>query len=268
MTPSKLSFFLGIVLLAACVDSPASMLAPDRDFAANQPLADTFDELARQAAEDGDKPRSDEFTWAALAVRYGVTPSRLEVRDGNTTVAFDAIVTTAEWQVADNIKPPALRSIVAWRRGEDGLVRLLSVNLASDSAALRNPISLGPNAATSVFAVASATYRETAIGRPAVPTRPEVVWVGVSGTARIRLLASTGSCTASTTLVLPKGVTCVRGRFVVNFSITFQQVNVRPSFQVNAGTAQRTLAAVRDQEVNGYRLTFACLRVSSLSGCG
>jgi hypothetical protein len=271
MTRYNIRFCTALLVcaLAACVESPTSLGESDSVVPQNsQPLADTFDEFARQAAEDGDNARYEEFTYAALAVRNGVIPSRLEVRDGNSLVYFDAIVTTAEWQVAENVRPPAVRSLIAWRRGDDGLVRLLSVGLASDSAALRNPISLGANAPGTVFAIASATYRETTISRPPNATVPEALWVGVSGFARIRQVSSGANCTVNTAQPLPKGISCSQAGFSVGFGITFQQVNVRPSFQVNSGTAVRTMTALGGQPVNGYKLTFTCLRVSSRNGCG
>ena len=58
--------------LVGCVDSPS---APESAADDNQ-LAASFDGLAQEQLTDGDVERSEDFRWAALAVRAGVTPTR------------------------------------------------------------------------------------------------------------------------------------------------------------------------------------------------
>ena len=101
---------LTVLALGACVDSPAS-LAAEAD--AGDPLALTFDELARQAAASGDMNRAEGFTYAAISARNGVAPTRLDVINGTALETYEAFVSAISWQL------PAASTIRGWIGGMD-----------------------------------------------------------------------------------------------------------------------------------------------------
>jgi hypothetical protein len=111
----------------------------------DDPLAQTFDALAQRSATSGDLARSDGFSHAAIAVRSGVTPTRIEVTNGGQSEAFDAFATSVDWElgIPAPTRPPARRNMVAWRRSIDGTLRVLTLSTPRDSAAIISPLSLG-----------------------------------------------------------------------------------------------------------------------------
>ncbi len=87
------SVLLAGAMLTACVDSPTAATASADE---NQ-LASSFDALAQEQTAAGDVERSEEFRWAALALRAGVAPTRFDVTVDGTLESFSAFVHTVDW---------------------------------------------------------------------------------------------------------------------------------------------------------------------------
>ena len=62
-------------MLSACVDSPEEPLAATEQ----NPLATSFEMLSQEQLFANDVERSEDFRWAALALRIGITPSVIQV---------------------------------------------------------------------------------------------------------------------------------------------------------------------------------------------
>lgn len=250
---------------AACVDGP-SVSGPE---AQAEPLAETFDAMAKVAAESGDLARSEGFAFAALSVRGGVAPSRLEVQSGTTTEVYDAFVSSVEWDpsIAVAMRPPARRSLVAWRRTTYGTTKVLSMHTPIDSAPVLNPLSLGMGASTAaVFAGASAMQNE---GGNTVQGRPDMsgAWFATSGWVKLKEVAVLGACPASQ--LAGKGVAlshCEQARYLVRFDLVMQHLTGRPP-QVVSGSPVRRVSSIGEPVVNGLRLGFACVVPTSMHGC-
>ena len=139
-------------MVAACVDAPSEPLAASSPL--NNPLAASFDVLADEMATN-DVERSEEFRWAALSLRSGVTPSVLQVTNEGRSELYDAFVHSVTWvSLTQALRPPLHRSLVAWRRSGD-VLQVLLVGLVSDSAPVLHPYSLR---ATSASPVAPAAW--------------------------------------------------------------------------------------------------------------
>jgi len=251
---------------AGCVDSPTA--ASPASFQDDDPLAQTFDALALTAATNGDLARKEGFEIAALAVRSGTSPSRIEYRlaSGDTDV-MDAIVSAVEWapSIAPSMRPPTRRSMVAWRRSNNGALRVLSVVTPSDSAPVLSPLSLGAalNSAAA-YSGASAQFQDIAplatSGSPA-----NSIWFATLGWARIHPLRIEGACRKLETNASIGGVTCEAGRFAVEFSVSMQRMAGSPPQPMSS--ASITVVTPRQQEIDGERLTFTCVSPTSDRGC-
>ena len=259
---------LAAAVLAGCVDSPNSFAAKA---AAGDPLALTFDELARQAAASGDAGRAEGFTYAAIAARNGVTPSRLDLRNAGTSEAYEAFVNSVAWQLPGvaTLRVPAHRTITAWRRTTDGVTRIVMFTTPSDSAQVLNPLSLsaaGPVAAA--FAGAGALYQETtSIGALGTAALADVFWIATSGYVKIRESASGAACPLPTSGPALSGVSCQQAKFVVRVDVTMHQLSRRP-YEVRPASDGRRFQWPADQTLSGYKLTFSCATVTASTGCG
>ncbi|MEP7347403.1 MAG: hypothetical protein ABI877_19180, partial [Gemmatimonadaceae bacterium] len=80
-------------LVTACVDAPVAAT----DAADDNILAASFDALSREASQQGDVERSQEFVWAALAVRGGVVPSKLAIKNNGAGETYEAMVHAVSW---------------------------------------------------------------------------------------------------------------------------------------------------------------------------
>ena len=258
-------FAVMIVLCSACVDStgPAGAVLE-----AGDPLAQTFDELARQSQEDGDVTRGDAFVHAALAVRAGIAPSRLDVRNGAALEVYEAIVSAAAWDgtIAAASRPPERRSLVAWRQARSGPTQVLTLTAPNDSAPVLHPASAGPLAQP--FASASALYQETTLSRPAAGSAiADVFFIGTAGVVVIRDIGGGGVCPAlSSQIANAKRVGCGASRYAVRFDVAMQQLASRPAV-IPVTPAARRIGTVSEQAVNGFKFNFACVVVSSVRGC-
>lgn len=250
---------------AACVDAPG-VAAPATQ---SEPLAETFDAMSRVAAEGGDLARSEGFAHAALSVRGGVTPSRLEVQTGNATEVYDAFVSAVQWEssIASMMRPPSRRSLVAWRRTPDGMTRVLSMHAPSDSAPVVNPVSLGLGMSTAaVYAGASAMQNE---GRDTPQGKPDLsaAWFATSGWVKLREVAVLGECPAAQVAGKGLGIArCEQARYLVSFGLVMQRLAGRPP-QVVGGSPSRPVSSIGEPVVNGLKLRFACVAPSSMYGC-
>lgn len=258
------SIALAVLVLGACVDSPDALAtAPE----AGDPLALTFDELARQAAASGDVNRAEGFTYAAIAARNGIAPTRLDVRVGSATDTYEAFVSAVTWP-ASSTRIPAHRTITAWRRTQDGVTQILSVTTPADSAAVLHPASLNPGGPiAAMFAGASALYHETSsIGTNSGPGRPDVFWMAATGFVLVRETLTGAACPRPGTANRFNGVTCQQARFGVRFDVTMVPVITRPyNLRLNAET--RRFQALTEQSLSGYKLTFSCSTVNAATGC-
>lgn len=258
---------LGVV--TACVDAPNISSPTSGDEPQSEPLAETFDAMSRASAQSGDLARSDGFTHAALAVRGGVTPSRLEVQIGTTSEVYDAIVTSALWDsvLSPMVRPPARRTLVGWRRGDAGKTRVVVLTAPNDSAAVLSPLSLGMGTSTAaVFAAASAMQQEVA-GTGGGYGDFGTAWYATSGWVKLREFAVLGSCADSARVVNQLGIArCEETRYLVRFDLAMQRLTGRPPQEVPGVQPQREWS-VGEPVVNGVRIRFACVAPRGDKGC-
>jgi hypothetical protein len=242
---------------AACVDAPSAPLA-----AADQnPLATSLEMLAEDQMNANDVERSEEFRWAALALRAGVTPSVVEVtNDGNREV-YDGFVHAVTWvSLTQALRPPLHRSLVAWRRSGD-VLQVLLVGMFTDSAPVLHPYSLRPASpgtlTESPIAGATAAYFERG------PVNSS--WVGIGGVAKVAEHPQLMLCPSPNDPSRPQGVTCQLTRFGVRLNVLFARTRSRDSREVDVAAPTRRLIAP-DQTVAGAKLVFACAMPLS-TGC-
>lgn len=244
-------------LAAACVDSPSAPMAAE---APNNPLATSFDLLAEEQAAANDVERSEEFRWAALALRAGVTPRALEVTNNGQAEIYDAFVHSVTWaSLAQALRPPLHRSLIAWRRSGDRM-QVLLIGLALDSAPVVHPLSLRPNAVgelTAPYAGAKAAYFE----RGQINT----TWMGTGGTAKVAEAPQLDDCPTATEASKPPGVNCQLTRFAVMLNVQFTKTLSRDSRDVDPQSVARRVVAL-DQSLPGVKLVFTCAMPAS-TGC-
>lgn len=259
-----------LLALTGCVDSPLAFQAA----AAEDPLALSFDELARQSVVSGDFTRAEAFTYAAIAARSGISPGRLDLRINNTNEAYEAFVSAISWQVpaTSTVRIPAHRSITAWRRTPDGVTRIVTLTTPTDSGLILNPLSLSPTGPpAAAFVGASGLYQETtsltSLGSN-VSNAPvaDNFWVATSGYVKIRESVSGASCPKPNAANALAGVNCQQARFVVRMDVTMQPLSKRP-YDIKTGDAKR-ITWPADQTLVGYKMVFTCPTVNSRSGCG
>ena len=254
----KISIIAVAVLLAGCVDSP-SQPAADID---QNPLASSFEGLAQDQLKANDVERSEEFRWAALALRAGVTPSVLEVTNNGKPELYDAFVHAVTWNsVTLAMRPPTHRSLIAWRRSGD-LLQIILVGMATDSAPVLHPWSMRPNmpggGPLSPIAGAMAAYFERGSSNSS--------WVGIGGHAKIAERPQPTACPTATDPARPAGVTCLLTRFGVRLNILFAQTRNRDSRDVDAANAVTRRIIAPDQVVAGVKLVFNCMSPAG-NGC-
>src|ERR1051325_8988990 len=100
--------------LAACVQSPGELddSQPSANTGGNL-LAASFDSLAQEQSDASDTERSEEFRWAAIAVRFGITPSTFAVNNNGTVEVYSAIVHAAQWTLpALAVRPVGHRTLI------------------------------------------------------------------------------------------------------------------------------------------------------------
>ena len=253
----SLLLLLVAAFATACVNAPAEDALAPTD---NNPLAASFDLLAQEQMTANDVERSEELRWAALSLRAGVTPSVLEVTHQGHTESYDAFVHSATWaSLTQSLRPPAHRSLVAWRRTGDLMqVRLVGAN--TDSAPVLHPYSLR-NASPGVplespVAGAAAAYFERGSSN--------LTWLGVSGVANIAEYPQPETCPVSSSDRL-EGVNCQLTRYGVTLNITLARTLSRDSREVDVAAPTRQILAV-DQTVVGAKLVFSCAAPTS-NGC-
>ncbi len=256
---------LALASLTACVDAPG-VAEPESEL---DPLASTFDAMSKASAQSGDLARSDGFAHAALAVRGGITPSRLEVQTGTSSEVYDAFVSAVQWDAAvpAAVRPPARRSLVGWRRSDAGKTRVLVLTAPSDSALVVSPLSLGPAASTAaVFAAASAMQQEVGDSPQGYPDL-STAWYGTSGWVKLQEVAVVGSCPDSARHANALGMSrCEEARYLVRFDLSMQRLSGRPPQEV-PGSGTRRVTSVGEPVINGVRIRFNCVSPSSYTGC-
>lgn len=252
--------------VGSCVEAPGATEPAD---SYESPLAKTFDALSRAAGDYGDLARSDGFAYAALSVRIGVTPSRLDVQVGDSIESYDAFVNSSWWDPAlpTLVRPPARRTLVGWRRTDAGTTRVLAITVPGDSTRIVSPVSLGPAASTfAVYTAGSAMLNDggdTPQGKPDIGS----AWYGTSGWVKIAELAVLGTCPDTLRHSKVLGVShCEQAQYRVAFTIDLQHLAGRPP-QLAPGTPMRTVKTVEETLVNGIRLRFACVTPSGEHGC-
>ena len=164
---------LACAVLAACVDSPSAPSAAVND---NQ-LATSFDGLAQEQSAAGDVDRSEEFFWAALALRAGATPTRFDVNNNGTRETYDAFVQSVHWITPTlALRPTGHRTVVAWRKVND-VMQVIILSSQSDAAPIIHPYSMRPSTPGAPIAVAVAGASGAYFERGA----RKAAWVGTSG---------------------------------------------------------------------------------------
>lgn len=239
--------------VAACVDAPSEPLSASTP--PNNPLAASFDVLADEQLAVNDVERSEEFRWAALSLRAGVTPSVFEVTNNGTREVYDAFVHAVTWaSLTQAVRPPLHRSLVAWRRNGD-VLQVLLVGLMTDSAPVLHPYSLRTAAGslpTSPVAGATAAYFE----RGAVNATGST-WMGINGSAKVAEAPRLATCPLPNDGSKPDGVSCQLTRFSVALNVLFARTRSRDSRVVDANAPSRRLIAP-GQTVAGVKLMFSC----------
>lgn len=261
------------LLATACVDPPTAANAAAAE--STDPLALTFEQLAEQARGVGDVARVEGFTFAALAARAGITPSILNVRIGTVNEAYEAFVSTVDFNLGAQVasRVPAHRTLTAWRRGTDGVTRILSLTTPGDSAPVLSPLSLSPvGPAAAPFAGASALYQETTritslgTNTASAPVTDEF-WMAQTGFVKVREASSGAACPVDPLKLGMTGVACRQARFTVRFDVAMQRLSARPyTFAATAVTRRVSLNA--EQAVTGFKLVLACATPTSSRGCG
>lgn len=248
------------VFATACVDAPTESFATDAP--ANQLLAVSFDMLADEQLMANDVERSEEFRWAALALRVGLTPTVIQVTNEGRAEVFDAFVHAATWTSSTlALRPPLHRSLVAWRRSGD-VLQVMLVGMFTDSAPVLNPLSLRSSApgTTSVSPVAGAKAAYFERG-PVNST-----WIGTGGMAKVAESPQPTSCPVpNDAATRPKGVTCQLTKFGVVLNVLFTRTPSRDSRDVLANAPTRRVI-VSPQAVAGVKLVFSCISPLS-TGC-
>lgn len=246
----------GLVLVAAaCVDAPSAPTSA----AADNVLAVSFDALSREAAQQGDVERSQEFIWAGLAVRGGIVPSRLEIRNDGKLETFDAMVHAVTWTPSTTPQRVAThRTLLAWRRA-GGALQTLMVSSTADVAPVQSPLSM--SAGTSLMAPFMGAHVLYAVRGNATGS----TWVGVSGTVKI-VQGGTGTpCVPATGTSAPNGVSCTQFKYAVAFDVGLQGA-FTDTRMPNTQTAIFRMTAV-EQQVNGAKLTLSCANPANANGC-
>jgi hypothetical protein len=244
-------------LFTACVDAPSEPLAATDQ----NPLASSFEALAQDQLAANDVERSEEFQWAALALRAGVTPSVVQVTNDGKPEVYDGFVHAVTWaSLTQSLRPPLHRSLVAWRRSGE-VLQVLLVGMFTDSAPVLHPYSLRPASpgatATSPVAGATAAYFERGLVNSS--------WIGVGGVAKIAEHPQTSLCPSPNDATRPDGVTCQLTRFGLALNVLLARTRSRDSREIDAVAPQRRLIAP-SQTVAGVKLLFSCVAPKS-TGC-
>lgn len=246
------------IVVAACVDAPAQEALAPTD---NNPLASSFDLLAQEQMTANDVERSEELRWAALSLRAGVTPSVLEVTHQGRTELFDAFVHSATWaSLTQSMRPPAYRSLVAWRRAGD-VLQVILVGTYTDSAPVLHPYSLRngspgvPN--SSPIAGATAAYFERGSANS--------TWLGIGGLVYVAEHPEPILCPTANSSDQPQGVNCQLTRFGLSLNVTFARTRSRDSREVDVTAPTQQIVAA-GQRINGAKLVFSCPSPSG-TGC-
>jgi len=244
-------------LVSACVDAPSEPLAASDQ----NPLATSFEMLAQDQLQANDVERSEEFRWAALALRAGVTPSVVQVTNDGKPEVYDGFVHAVTWaSLTQSLRPPLHRSLVAWRRSGD-VLQVLLVGMFTDSAPVMHPYSMRPASpgatSQSPQAAATAAYFERG------PVNSS--WVGVGGVAKIAEHPHPASCPSPNDGVRPDGVSCQLTRFGLGLNVLFAKTRSRDSREVEAVAPTRRLIAP-SQTVAGVKLLVNCVSPSG-TGC-
>lgn len=241
--------------LAACVDAPtqATSVADDNILAAS------FDALSREALQQGDLERSQEFVWAALAVRGGNIPSKLQINRGGLLESYEAMVHAVAWtSPTAEQRAVSHRTLLAWRR-IGSLLQTLMVSSTADVAPVQNPLSMSASTSLAApFAGAHVLYSERGDN--------SATWVGVNGTVRLSPVSGTATpCTPANGTSAPKGVTCQALKYTVALDVSIQGASPETRLPVSSSLVLRLTAA--EQQVNGARLTLSCATPTSDKGC-
>lgn len=248
------------VFASACVDAPSESFTADAP--ANQLLAVSFDVLADEQLMANDVERSEEFRWAALALRVGLTPTVIQVTNEGRSEVFDAFVHAATWTSSTlALRPPLHRSLVAWRRSGD-VLQVMLVGMFTDSAPVLNPLSLRPSSPGTISASPVAGAKAAYFERGPVNS----TWIGTGGMAKVAESPQPTSCPVpNDAATRPNGVTCQLTKFGVALNVMFTRTPTRDSRDVLANALTRRVL-VSPQAVAGVKLVFSCISPLS-TGC-
>jgi hypothetical protein len=239
---------MGLMLaLAACVDSPSEPQAMSNDI----PLATSFDELSAEATQQGDAGRAEEFGWAALAVRAGITPTLLEVRNAGKVEVYNAFVHGVS--VSATLPSGAMnfttQTLIAWLRGAEKL-QVLMVGGPAGVKQVLHPVSAG--------VIVNLPVGPRATGHAAYFVRgPEPSsWVGTAGTMKLEQLSVGADCESRRPNLSQSVTTCQHAEYRAAFDLLFTKTHP-DSRRVDPNPATRRIAA-KEQQVEGLKLTITC----------
>jgi len=248
---------LACAALAACVDSPS---APSTAVNDNQ-LATSFDGLAQEQSAAGDVDRSEEFFWAALALRAGATPTRFDVNNNGTRETYDAFVQSVHWITPTlALRPTGHRTVVAWRKVND-VMQVIILSSQSDAAPIIHPYSMRPSTPGAPIAVAVAGASGAYFERGA----RKAAWVGTSGQVKMPEKSVGAACSTPNASAPPAGVKCELATYAVAFDMVLSKTTDGSRTVELAATTKKMNAA--EQAVAGVKLTFSCVAPLSDKGC-
>lgn len=246
-----------ILMMSACVDTPDAATAPSSLL--ENSLALSFDGLSQESFALGDLDRGLEFKWTALALRGGVSPSRLELRNDGVSEAYEAFVHTVVKQPLTSAPPAPFttRTLVAWRATSERLQVLMLVSPTATSA-IAHPARLSAATPTSPVLTGHAAYFIRGASTQS--------WLGVSGTVKLAESQSSGVCESAGVPSLP-GVSCTKANYQVAFDVRFSpsRGNTR---ELDAATSSTRAIIASEQRLSAGKLVVHCERVSSVTGCG
>jgi hypothetical protein len=209
-----------------------------------------------------DIERSEEFRWAALALREGVTPTVIELTNDGRPEVFDGFVHAVTWaSLTQALRPPLHRSLIAWRRTND-ILQVVLVGMAVDSAPVIHPYSMrfpspGVSTTQSLVGGATAAYFERGAKNSS--------WLGISGIAKIAEHPQPSNCPDPNDDARPAGVSCQLTRFGVELNVLYAATRSRDSREVDPYAPTRQIIAP-GQTVAGVKLVFSCISPLS-TGC-
>jgi hypothetical protein len=192
------------VVLALTALWGACRAAPPTEASSEKPQLDKMlESLAAEASRNGQLESAESMRLGAMALRYGVTPSEIEVKLRNQTVVYQAIVVGVR-RTGEDGQTTLARTLIAW------------TGMGTPNAALLRVSSL------SEFGLFGRRENEHRPGE-AYGTWLDLVrrerWIATAGSAQIVLAGTGGPCPVPS--VIPPGPRCVLATYDIRINGVF-----------------------------------------------